>query len=161
VIEAGGSHELVAALHRVLSDPSVAQFEASFQWAGALDRPGGVPAQVQVEAEAAPLLREAARLLKTSSYTPDQVITGPIVEHRHLPEDPFGEIAVQTVRRGRPAEVRVRLPLEQFFETFEWTRAQRAVLVEGQVRRSAGQPLRVDRAKRVLPLDETYLPAAE
>jgi hypothetical protein len=101
-----------------------------------------------------------ARELKSSVYTPHELITGPIVEVRHEPDDPSGQISVQTVRRGRLAEVKVRLTLEQLAPTFEWARDGRPILVEGRVRRAPGQPLRIDAPGQIHPLDESYLPSA-
>lgn len=158
IVIAGASREFVSALHRVLSDPSVARFEAAFVWAGAIGDPAGVPAIISVPTEAAPLLEAAARLLKKSTYTPDEVISGPIVEVRHVPGDPLGQISVQTMRRGRPAEVRVTLSNDGLAPTFDWARDGRTVVVEGRVRRVPGQPLTIDRPLRVQPVDETYLP---
>jgi hypothetical protein len=44
-------------------------------------------------------------------------------------------------------------------QAYEWARTERAILVEGDVRRGgAGQKLRIDSPMRVLPLDETFLP---
>lgn len=161
MVVAGVTRELVAAVHKVLAEPSVAQFEASFTWASAIARPGGVPAQVRIPADAAPLLDTAARLLRTSSYTPDEIITGPIVEVRHASHDPFGHISVQTMRRGRLAEARVRLSLDQLAPTFEWARDGRTVLVEGNVHRAPSQPLAINTPRRLHPLDEEYLSAGE
>jgi hypothetical protein len=116
---------------------------------------------VRIPADAAPRLDTAARLLKTSSYTPNEVLTGPIVEVRHEPNDPFGQISVQTMRRGRNAEVRVRLPLGQLTQTYDWARDGRPVVVEGPVRRSPGQPLMIESPRQVRPLDESYLPTTD
>lgn len=158
---AGVSRELVSALHRIVSDESVASFEATFSWAQAVTAPASVPLQVRIPADAATRLGEAARRLKSSSYSPDEIITGPIVEVRHVPEDPFGEISVQTMRRGRMTEVRVRLSVDQLEPTFEWARRSRPVAVSGRIRRSPGQRLSIDKPRQIYPVDETYLPHTE
>ncbi|MQA35302.1 hypothetical protein [Modestobacter roseus] len=157
-VVAGASREMVMALHRVLSDDAVSEFAAAFSWAGGVMAPAGVPSSVRLPAAAASRLQQAAQQLKASSYTPDEIVTGPIVEVRHEPENPFGEISVQTVRRGRQTEVRVRLRAEQLLETFDWARDGRSVVCEGRVRRMPGRPLMIDEPRRVQPLDETYLP---
>ena len=113
---------------------------------------------MQLPADAAPRLEQAARQLKASSYSPEEVITEPIVELRHEPDSPFGEISVQTMRRGRPAEVRVRLRADQLVETFNWARDARSVVCEGRIRRSPGKRLMIEEPRRIQPLDETYLP---
>lgn len=159
VIAAGGSRELVLALHKIISQPAVAEFEAQFDWAGGLKPPGGVPERVILPSEAAPLLENAARLLKVPDRFPAQIYTGQIVFIMHKPGEPFGEIGIDTVRQNRNCEVRVRLDSETLDKAYEWARTERAILVEGDVRRGgAGRKLRIDSPTRVLPLDETFLP---
>jgi hypothetical protein len=161
VIAAGGSREMLMALHRILQDPAVAEFEASFKWAGGLKAPGGVPERVTLEAEAAPLLKDAARLLKVPDRFPKQIYTGPIVLLMHKPGEPHGEIGIDTVRQNRSCEVRIRLDGKRLDMAYEWARTERAILVEGDVRRGGpGQKLRIDNPSRILPLDETFLPSA-
>jgi hypothetical protein len=159
-IAAGGSRELVVALQKVLEKPAVATFEAKFSWAGGLNPPGGLTSQVILDTEAAPLLENAARLLQAPENFPHQIYTGKIVLIMHRPDDPFGEIGIDTVRQNRSCEIRVRLDLEKLDRAYEWARTERAVLVEGAVRRGGpGRKLRIDDPSRVLPLDETLLPA--
>lgn len=160
LVAAGVSRELVVALEQVLSSPAVSEFEARFQWAEAITPPGRLPDRVEVSASAAPLLTATAKLLRASRKDPTQVITGPIVEVRHLPNDPYGEIAVQTIRRGRMNEIRVRLPGNDLDRALEWMREARAVLVEGQLVSTPGKPLRILAPTRVHPLDESFLPPA-
>jgi hypothetical protein len=158
-VVAGVTRELVAAVSRVIADPSVAELDASFAWSSAVGDPGGVPSTVRIPSDAIEVLDLAAQQLRSSSFTPHELITGPIVEVRHEPGDPFGEISVQTMRRGRIAEVRVRLTEEQLVPTFVWARDGRSILVEGRVRRAPGQPLRIDALRQIHPLDESYLPS--
>jgi hypothetical protein len=161
VIAAGGSREMLLALHRILQEPAVAEFEATFDWAGGLKAPGGVPERVTLEADAAPLLKDAARLLKVPDRFPTQIYTGPIVVIMHRPGDPYGEIGIDTVRQNRSCEVRVRLDSKTLSAAYEWARDERAILVEGDVRRGGpGQKLRIDAPHRILPLDETFLPSS-
>jgi len=159
VIAAGGSLELVVALHKIISQPAVAEFEAQFDWAGGLKPPGGVPERVILPSEAAPLLENAARMLKVPDRFPAQIYTGQIVVIMHRPGDSFGEIGIDTIRQNRSCEVRVRLDTRTLDRAYEWARTERAILVEGDVRRGgAGRKLRIDAPTRVLPLDETFLP---
>jgi hypothetical protein len=157
-VVAGASRELITAVHRVVTDSAVARFEAAFSWAGDVRRPAGVPSNIEFTAETAPRLEQAARQLKASSYSPDEIITGPIVEVRHEPDNPFGQISVQTVRHGRPAEVKVTMRAEQLTDMYNWARDGRSVLCEGRVRRNPGRPLLIEAPVRVHPLDQTFLP---
>jgi hypothetical protein len=161
VVAAGGSREMLLALHRILQDPAVAEFEASFAWAGGVKAPGGVPERVTLEAGAAPLLESAARLLKVPDRFPKQIYTGQIVVLMHKPGEPYGEIGIDTVRQNRSCEVRIRLDNATLDMAYEWARTERAILVEGDVGRGgAGRKLRIDSPTRIIPLDETFLPSS-
>jgi hypothetical protein len=156
-VDAGGSRELVNALSNVLTQESVAQFTASFSWAEAVPGATSLPTTFQVPAAAQDLLKQSSRLLRDLKVSRTQVLTGPVVLIEHPPGDPFGEIAIQTMRNGRVARVHVRVRVEELDQAHEWMREERTVLVEGAVRAQRSQPLMVDKPRRVGPLDETML----
>lgn len=160
-VDAGGSRELVVAVSRILDQDAVAEFEASFEWASGVEAPVALPATVKVDSEANELLKKAARLLREDRYSPAQILSGPIVEVRHAPDDPFGEIAIQTVYRRRACEVRLRVTAAEVDEANGWMRAKRAVLAEGEIRSARGRPLMIAKPVRLMPLDETMLPASQ
>lgn len=157
LVVAGVSREFVLALERIVSEPTVATFEAKFEWAAGAKRPSGVPARVSIPHGSSELLQRTARILQQSRRDPTQSITGPIVEVRHIPDDLFGDIAIQTVRRGRPTEVRVRLALADIDRCYEWMRSAKTVVVEGDLLRAPGRPLRIDRPSRFASLESTFL----
>lgn len=157
LVVAGVSREFVTALLRVVNEPAVSTFEATFVWAPATVGPSGIPVKVDIPAASSELLKRTARLLKTSRREVSQTITGPIVEVRHIPDDLFGEVAIQATRGGKPSEIRVRLRLDQIDQTYEWMRASRTVLVEGELVRTPGQPLRIDSPSRFATLESTFL----
>jgi hypothetical protein len=159
IISAGVSRELVTALYRVVADPAVATFEAAFVWAGALTPPASVPAEVVIPSEAADLLRTTERLLRSPKIEPPRTITGPVVEIHHAPGDPSGWIVVQTIQRGRPADIRVLLRQQELDPAHDWMRTARTIVVAGQIVRPFGQSLRIERPEAVYPLDETFLPS--
>jgi hypothetical protein len=118
-----------------------------------------MPSSITIEAEAKGVVERTAEKLRTQRVDPNRVFSGTIVQFRHEnPDDPFGEIWVSTVRRGRPAEIVVRLRMDQYTEAWQWHTNGRAVLVEGSVRRAPGKPLRVDQPIRCHPADEMLLP---
>ena len=156
-VEAGGSRELVVAVSRILAGDSVATFEVQFSWAGAVEPPSSAPASVTVPAAAVELLQQTSRLLKDKKLSSAQLLSGPIVEIRLPLGDPYGEIVIQTARGGRECEVRVRMLAQEVDRAHEWMVARRPVLVEGKVSSQRGQPLRIQQAERVLPVDETML----
>ena len=160
LVAAGASRELVMAVHEILNDPAVATFEASFGWASGITKPAAVPSEVRVPSDARELLTIAARLLSSSKREPNQSVSGPIVEVRHLPDDPVGEVALQTVRKGRQVEIRVRLNRDQLDPALEWMRTSRTIVVNGPIQRVPGRPLRIDIPTNIYPLDDDYLPRA-
>lgn len=156
-IQAGGSRELVNALTAVLTQPAVATFEVAFTWAEAVSAPTTLPEAVEVPSQARELLEQASRLLRDMRVSVGQVLTGPIVLVRMQPGDPFGEIGIQTVRSGRPAEVHVRLNAADIDRAHTWAIDKRVIVVEGSVRAHRGHPLMIDEPTRVQPVDETML----
>jgi hypothetical protein len=154
----GVSREFCSALAGILGERAVAQFEARVEWAPGVPAPETMNRSVSIDADAADLVRNIADKLRQQRVDPRQVFSGTIVQLRHeTNDDPYGEIAISTVRRGRPSEVLVRLPLPRYRQAWDWHNAGRAVLIEGSVRRAPGKPLRVDNPRRCHPVDEMFL----
>jgi hypothetical protein len=154
-ITAGGSRELLSAMHAILSEPSVTQLETTFSWAGGVGSPGGVATTVTIEEEAASRLDQAARLLHPSERFPGQLYTGQIVAIMHRPGADDGDIEIDTVRSSRRCRLRVHLRGEAFSNTYIWAHDERAVLVEGEVQR-VGRRLTIEDPRRIGPLDEMF-----
>jgi hypothetical protein len=155
----GVSREFCAALAGILDESAVAEFEARVDWAPAIPAPATMPQSTAISADAVDLVSAVANKLRQQRVDPQQVFSGTIVQLRHeSQDDPFGEIAISTVRRGRASEILVRLPMEDYRRAWDWHSAGRAVLVEGNVRRAPGKPLRVDSPIRCHPVDEMFLP---
>jgi hypothetical protein len=155
----GVSREFCTSLTGILNEPSVAEFGATIDWAPVITPPRTLSGRISIDAGAADLVQRVANRLRQTKVDPSQVFSGTIVQLRHEdPQDPYGEIAVTTVRHGHQSEVLVRLPLNQYENAWEWHYQGRAVLVEGVVRSAPGQRLRVDSPTRFLPVDETLLP---
>jgi hypothetical protein len=155
----GVSREFCTALTGILKEPSVAEFGAAIDWAPIVTPPRTLTGRISIDANAAPLVQGVADKLRQTRVAPHQVFSGTIVQLRHEnPNDPYGEIAVSTVRRGRPSEILVRLSFEEYQHAWEWHRQGRAVLVAGVIRSAPGQRLRVDSPTRFSPVDETLLP---
>jgi hypothetical protein len=140
-----------------LSDGIVDNFETTFAWAPGFTAPAGIPGVIAISHESKYLLRTAARLLRTPRRDPVEKITGPIIEVRHVPDDVFGEFAIQAMRRGRQVEIKVRVDRARIDEVLEWMKTARTIIVDGQVVRDIGRPLRIDAARNVYPLDESFL----
>lgn len=157
LVVAGVSREFVVALKKIVMEPAVANFEATFSWAAGARSPSGIPESVDIPHASGELLAMTARLLKQNRREATQTITGPIVEVRHVPKDPFGEVAIQTIRGGRPTEVRVRLAMADINQCLEWMRSAKTVIVEGDILRTPGRPLRIERPSRFNSLESTFL----
>lgn len=157
VVVAGGSRELLTAVHRVLSDEAVSDFQATFSWAGSVAAPMGVPREVTLPGEASQRIDFAAKALKQTRVSAGETLTGLVVQLRDDPKEVFGEMAIQTVRQGRTVEVRVRVRAETREKAHDWMRDRRTIVCEGRIRRAVGQPLTIDEPTRVQPLDETFL----
>lgn len=157
LLAAGVTRESVLAVERVLSCDSVTMLGAQFEWAAGVRPPGGLPASVEFPSPAAARLVEAAHLMRTVKREPGEQLTGVIVQLRHEPGESHGEFALQTVRKGRPCEVQVRVEGEILIQAFSWFREGDALLVQGRIERSPGRPLRVPAPTRVLPVAETML----
>jgi hypothetical protein len=153
----GVSREFCSALAGVLDEQAVAIFETRIDWAPAVSPPTTMPRNVSIDSESVDLVKRVADKLRQQKVVPRQVFSGTIVQLRHEQDDPFAEIAIATIRRGRPAEIRVRLTLEQYRQAWEWHSAGRAVLVEGTARRTPGKPSIVDQPIRCHPVDEMLL----
>jgi len=155
----GVSREFCSGLATILKQRDVETFGANVAWAPAVPAPKTMPSSITIDADARQVVERTAEKLSAQRVDPNRVFSGTIVQFRHEdPDDPFGEISVSTVRRGHPAEIVVRLRLDQYKEAWEWHTQGRAVLIEGVVRRTPGRPLRVDQPVRFHPADEMFLP---
>jgi len=153
----GVSREFCASLAEILAEPAVAEFEAEMSWSPAVPVPDTLPTRVVIEADAVDFVEEVAEKLRQSQVDVSRIFSGTIVELRHELDDPFGEVSVSTLWRGRACEIHVRLPFAAYTEAWGWHRSGRAVLVEGVVRHSPARRLIVDHPTRMVPLDETVL----
>ncbi|MBV2154880.1 hypothetical protein [Kitasatospora sp. SUK 42] len=158
VVERGVSREFCSALAQILAEPAVGEFETRFGWAESLPAPSTMPDSVVIDSDASQKIEEVAIQLKQSRIDARSTFSGSIVELRHVTDEPFGWVTISTVRRGRMSEIRVRLPFEHYQEAVSWHQAQRAVIVEGQVRIGPGRRLIVDDPVKCRPIDEILLP---
>ncbi|KAB8171110.1 hypothetical protein FH609_000490 [Streptomyces sp. 3MP-14] len=157
VIARGVSKEFCSALARILSEPSVSEFETSFDWAPAVPAPETIPESVTIESDASGKIEEVANRLKKHRDDSTSTFSGNIVELRHVGNDEFGFATISTIRRGRRSEIRVRLPYEAYQEAVIWHRARRAVIVQGEVRHGSGRKLVVEHPVNFRPIDEILL----
>ncbi|URN13062.1 hypothetical protein LUW77_20355 [Streptomyces radiopugnans] len=160
VVARGVSREFCSALAKILSEPSISEFETSFDWATSVPAPETIPETVTIEADASEKIGEAAEKLKKHRIDSTSTFSGNIVELRHVGNDEFGFATISTVRRGRRSKIRVRLPYERYQEAVIWHRGRRTVIVEGEVRHGTGRRLVVEEPINFQPIDEILLPTS-
>src|SRR5258708_19851621 len=120
MVNGGIRREFWRGVAGILSEASVAQFGSKVDWAPVVTPPATLSRSVSIDSEAVDLVKAVANRLRQQKVDPNQIFSGTIVQLRHEdPNDPFGEIAVSTMRRGRQSEVLVRLPLAFYGQAWE------------------------------------------
>ncbi|MFE5837266.1 hypothetical protein [Arthrobacter sp. NPDC056493] len=157
LVTAGVSREMVAALHDVVSTEAVSTFSATFQWAAALESNSTLPKSVSIAAGASDLLQLTAKKMRPSPKKQTESFTGPIVQLRDEESLTFGEVKIQTVRKGRSCEIAVFLADDNLRKSHEWFSTKETLVVEGEVTSVPGKGLRITSPARVQPLRETML----
>lgn len=138
MIRSGVSHEFVAALGRILSQPAVAEFGAEFEWASGAGPSPAIPARVQIPTAAVERIQRVAAKMKTAGNKRQiEVLTGPVVGVHRADDDNSGVVTIQTVRNARVAHVTVNVSRERLYEALDWMKNRETVMVEGRVHRSA------------------------
>lgn len=100
----------------------------------------------------------AAKKLKNVRIETSRTMTGPIIGLRRPPAAPHGEITISTVRDGRPAEITIRLPYENYYlPALEWHGQGRVLIVEGVVSGGPGKRLYVAEPTRCEPLEDLFV----
>jgi hypothetical protein len=134
LIRSGVSHQFVAALHRVLTEESVEEFSAAFEWTPlGGPAPKGVTA-VSVPATASERIGNVARRLKsrTTPRVAEQFV-GPIQGvHRDHDAD-TGRVTVEIARNGRTNSVSVNVSPQVLDEAWQWARERKTVVVNSRV----------------------------
>ncbi|MBO3663876.1 hypothetical protein [Microbacterium stercoris] len=156
LIQSGVSSEIVAAVRAIATDSGVQSLDIRFQWAPGLQAPGGIPERVVIPDEAATVLSRVERKLKRSRPETSESLSGQIVEIRHVPDEPMGEIAIRTIRNNRSAEVRITTPADVIRSAYDWAKQSRAIIARGNVVTSPGRPLSIPRPEQLQPIDELF-----
>ncbi|MEV8639297.1 hypothetical protein AB0395_47355 [Streptosporangium sp. NPDC051023] len=161
IVERGVSREFCLSLGRILKEPSVAELGAAFSWAPGVPASVNIPKNVTLDSEARPLIEMAAEKLRKNRIDTSRIFSGKIVALRRRVEELAGEVAVSTIRGGRPCEIWIRLSPQQYDYAISWHRDARPVLVKGEIQRDSSRRLLVSSATQFHPLDETYIPGMD
>ncbi len=137
LIRAGVSHEFTSALGRILTQPAVNEFSASFEWAASSAPAPRTAPTVDIPAAAAERVERISRKLRTqAAHRGVEVLTGPVVGVQRSDDDQSGVVTVQTVRNQRSAHVTVNVSRHRLYEALDWMRGRETVVVEGRVHRT-------------------------
>ncbi|QFS90941.1 hypothetical protein FIV07_09280 [Mycobacterium sp. THAF192] len=137
LIRAGVSHQFVSAVDRVLTEDSVAEFSAAFEWAPIGNPPKGVR-DVSIPTGASRRLKSVARRLRdTPAKQSEEQFVGPIRRVERDPNDETGIVTVQTVRNGHSASIAVRVSPQVLDQAWEWARDRTTLVVQSRVRRTS------------------------
>lgn len=138
MVAAGVTTEFVNAVADVLSEEAVSTLDAQFRWANSQEKPAAEIGRVNVPAEAVDAFRTTARKMRTAKIPTAELNVGPVVRLEATPDGPLMEFAIQAMRRGRPAKVRVIVPATHRDEVARWFVERRTVTVYGTVERQSG-----------------------
>lgn len=157
LVRAGVSHEFSSALHRILAQPAVAEFSATFEWAPSEAPAPRTDATVGISAAAAERVKRVSMRLRSQlARRAPEVLSGPVVGVHRADDDQSGVVTVQTVRNQRTAHVTVNVSRERLYEALDWMRERETVVVEGRVHR-ATRGLQADRKDGVSLLRSHHL----
>ena len=156
LVRAGVSHQFVRALHDVLTEETVSEFSASFEWAPVGEPPKGV-SDVAIPAAALPRVKAVvARLKDERTPRSEEQFVGPIRRVERDPDAETGSVTVQSYRNGHPASIAVRVSSDVLDQAWEWARAHKTLVVNSRVRRTSdGLMAETDDAVMPLMLDVT------
>ncbi|WP_131810361.1 hypothetical protein [Mycolicibacter heraklionensis] len=151
LVRAGVSHQLLGALHRVLTETAVSEFSAKFEWAPLGPPPKGLR-EISIPTAASDRIKVVANRLKTSTAPRlVEAFSGPIRGVARDLDTDSGLVTVQTTRNGHPANVSVRVSAEVLDEAWQWARDRQTVVVKSTVRRTS-EGLMADRSDAVEPM---------
>lgn len=157
LVISGVSREMMTALHNVVTVEAVSEFSAEFFWAGALSTNETLPKSITVPSGSSELLKMAAEKMRPTREKKTESFTGPIVQLRDEDVLTFGEVNIQTVRKGRDCEIAVVLHDDDLRNSHHWFGTKETLVVEGEVVSQPGKGLRMPSPIRVQPLRETLL----
>jgi len=154
---AGVSAEFATALHSVLTQESVAEFGASFQWAPLAGPQPEHLTEVYIPAAAAARVAAVAERLRARPAQPGvEILTGPIVAVARDAQQ-GGIVTIDTFRKSRSAHVSVRVTDDERFDNaLDWMKRRTTVALEGRIGWQ-GNSLMSDRANGVEPLSARQL----
>jgi hypothetical protein len=156
LVQSGVSSELVASVRSIAIQSGIQSFDIRFQWAPGLRSPGGIPERVVIPDEAAPVLARVERKMKATRPEMTESVSGQIVEIRHLPDSPLGEIAIRTIRNNRSAEIRITTTESVIRSAYDWAKQSRAIIARGKVVVTPGRPLSIPHPDQVQPIDALF-----
>ncbi|TDU30546.1 hypothetical protein [Arthrobacter sp. JUb115] len=157
LVLSGVSREMMNALHSVVMEEAVSEFSAEFFWAGALPPNETLPRKISIPSGSSELLQMTADKMRPTRDKRTESFTGPIVQLRDEESLTYGEVNIQTVRKGRSCEITVVLRDEELRKSHQWFDQKETLVVEGEVEAVHGKGLKILAPIRVETLRNTLL----
>lgn len=142
-IGSGVSHELCAALERMLNAPSFGDIDVSFSWAR---RAASHPdiARVTFPKKSGTVIGHMAEKLRGSDVIAEQILTGSVTHTKLKPGESEGTIKVHAQIGTSARTVTVPLSREQMHEAQAAAAEERPVYIQGQLVRQQGRAWHFD-----------------
>ncbi|AQX79637.1 hypothetical protein BWO91_06225 [Plantibacter flavus] len=156
LVQSGVSSELIGSIRAIAVQPGLQSFDIGFQWAPGLRPPGGIPERVVIPDEAAPILARFEQKMKAARPEATESVSGQIIEIRHVPGEPLGEVAIRTIRNNRSADIRITTTEAVVLSAHDWAKDSRAVIARGKIVSAPGRPLSMPQPERVQPIDVLF-----
>lgn len=157
LVPAGVTREQLLCIAAVLSSREVNELSASFDWAPTYRAPASAGEPLVIPAEAADRIETAASFMRSRRVSALETFSGPVIEIRQEPGDERGWITLQTIRRGRAAEVRVTAGPKVIESAHKWMQQAETVVAVGSISSAPGRPLEIRKPDSVYPLSEGML----
>lgn len=122
-----------------------------------LKAPGGLPDRVVISDESAPILSKVEKRLTRARTETTESVSGLIVEIRHLPDEPLGEIAIRTIRNNRNVEIRITARESVIRDAYDWAKQSRAIIARGKIVVTPNKPFSLPNPERIVPMDALFL----
>lgn len=140
-VGAGVSSELCEAVANTLEAESITALDVAFTWAERLP-PSSAPKSVNLESEAAPLLRRIGSFLKGEPVIGRQTVVGYVKRLDRDEDDEVGRITLRTLDSDRARNITVDLNDTDYHIAGEANTDRRMVAATGILHREPGRALR-------------------
>lgn len=112
---------------------NAAELEIGLSWSPARPLTHDAPAKVRFGSDAAPLLREAARIMKDASPIEDYKVVGLVVGLKQRPEETQGRVQILSVSEEAPRSIRMTIDPSNYADAIRAHENRLPVMATGQL----------------------------